>query len=129
MMQSCGTGLFNTPNSSSIISVVDRSRYGVVSALTQLVRNSANVVSVAVATTVVVLTMATYGVEPKLDAVNPSVATAFVAGLRWAFLLMGCVLTLGAVISLIRALGTRKTTPLAPIAERQDAPAGAPGDN
>ena len=129
MMQSCGTGLFNTPNSSSIISVVDRSRYGVVSALTQLVRNSANVVSVAVATTVVVLTMATYGVEPKLDAVNPSVATAFVAGLRWAFLLMGCVLTLGAVISLIRALGTRKTTPLAPIAERQDAPVSAPGDN
>ena len=104
MMQSSGNGIFNSPNSSSIISVVDRSRYGVVSALTQLVRNSANVVSVAVSTTIVVSTMATYGVEPKLEAVNPEVATAFVAGLRWAFLMLGAALATGAAISLYRAV-------------------------
>ncbi len=111
MLQSCGTALFNSPNSSSIISVVDRSRYGVVSALTQLVRNSANVVSVAVATVVIVTTMATYGVEPKLDAVNPQVSTAFIAGLRWAFLLMGAFLTIGVAISITRTWG--KKTPAA----------------
>ena len=125
MMQSSGNGIFNSPNSSSILSVVDRSRYGVVSALTQLVRNSANVVSVAVSTTVVVSTMATYGVEPKLEAVNPEVATAFVAGLRWAFLMLGAALATGAAISLYRALsnwaGLRKT-PVA--AEPQPRPAG-----
>ena len=104
MMQSTGNGIFNSPNSSSILSVVDRSRYGVVSALTQLVRNSANVVSVAVSTTVVVSTMATYGVEPKLEAVNPEVATAFVDGLRWAFLMLGAALATGAAISLYRAM-------------------------
>ena len=108
MMQSSGTGLFNSPNSSSIISVVDRSRYGVVSALTQLIRNSANVVSVAVATTIVVSTMATYGVEPKLEAVNPEVATAFVAGLRWAFLAMGCALATGVAICIYRAVASRR---------------------
>ena len=108
MMQSSGTGLFNSPNNSSIISVVDRSRYGVVSALTQLIRNSANVVSVAVATTIVVSTMATYGVEPKLEAVNPEVATAFVAGLRWAFLAMGCGLATSFAISLYRAIAARQ---------------------
>ena len=108
MMQSSGTGLFNSPNNSSIISVVDRSRYGVVSALTQLIRNSANVVSVAVATTIVVSTMASYGVEPKLEAVNPEVATAFVAGLRWAFLAMGCGLAAAAAISLYRAVAARQ---------------------
>ena len=108
MMQSSGTGLFNSPNSSSIISVVDRSRYGVVSALTQLIRNSANVVSVAVATTIVVSTMATYGVEPKLEAVNPEVATAFVAGLRWAFMAMGFALAIGVAISIYRAIGNRR---------------------
>jgi len=125
MMQSSGNGIFNSPNSSSILSVVDRSRYGVVSALTQLVRNSANVVSVAVSTTVVVSTMATYGVEPKLEAVNPEVATAFVAGLRWAFLMLGAALAAGAAISLYRALsnwaGLRKT-PVA--ADPQPRPAG-----
>ena len=108
MMQSSGTGLFNSPNSSSIISVVDRSRYGVVSALTQLIRNSANVVSVAVATTIVVSTMATYGLEPKLEAVNPEVATAFVAGLRWAFIAMGCALATGVAICIYRAISSRR---------------------
>jgi EmrB/QacA subfamily drug resistance transporter len=125
MMQSSGNGIFNSPNSSSILSVVDRSRYGVVSALTQLVRNSANVVSVAVSTTIVVSTMATYGVEPKLDAVNPEVAAAFVAGLRWAFLMLGVALATGAGISLYRAISTRTAVPQPPIAtEPQPRPAG-----
>ena len=125
MMQSSGNGIFNSPNSSSILSVVDRSRYGVVSALTQLVRNSANVVSVAVSTTVVVSTMATYGVEPKLEAVNPEVATAFVAGLRWAFLMLGAALATGAAISLYRALSARTAVPEPPITpEPQARPAG-----
>ena len=120
MMQSSGTGLFNSPNSSSIISVVDRSRYGVVSALTQLIRNSANVVSVAVATTIVVSTMATYGVEPKLEAVNPEVATAFVSGLRWAFLAMGCALATGVAICIYRAIATRRPAEPPAVAPRPE---------
>ena len=125
MMQSSGNGIFNSPNSSSILSVVDRSRYGVVSALTQLVRNSANVVSVAVSTTIVVSTMATYGVEPKLEAVNPEVATAFVAGLRWAFLMLGVALATGAGISLYRAASNRTAVPKPPVApEPQPRPVG-----
>jgi len=125
MMQSSGNGIFNSPNSSSILSVVDRSRYGVVSALTQLVRNSANVVSVAVSTTIVVSTMATYGVEPKLEAVNPEVATAFVAGLRWAFLMLGAALATGAAISLYRAVSNWAALRKLPVApEPQPRPAG-----
>ena len=128
MMQSAGTGLFNSPNNSSILSVVDRSRYGVVSALTQLIRNSANVVSVAVSTMVVVSTMAAYGVEPKLEAVNPEVATAFVAGLRWAFLMLGSSLAVGAVISVYRAMGRRRPGGR-PESGRTPAAGGAPGDD
>ena len=125
MLQSSGTGVFNSPNSSSILSVVERSRYGVVSALTQLVRNSANVVSVAVATTVVVSTMATYGVEPKLEAVNPEVSAAFVAGLRWAFLMLGSALAVGAGISLYRALSSRKPAVDTPAAQTEPRGAGS----
>ena len=125
MMQSSGNGIFNSPNSSSILSVVDRSRYGVVSALTQLVRNSANVVSVAVSTTIVVSTMATYEVEPKLEAVNPEVATAFVAGLRWAFLMLGAALATGAAISLYRAVSNWAALRKLPVApDPQPRPAG-----
>jgi EmrB/QacA subfamily drug resistance transporter len=102
MAQSTGTALFNSPNNSSILSAVDRAQYGVVSALTQLVRNSANVTSIAIATTVVVATMSSRGIEPSLDAVSPAVADAFVAGLRWAFWMMGGLLMVGISLAAIR---------------------------
>jgi len=102
MAQSTGTALFNSPNNSSILSAVDRAQYGVVSALTQLVRNSANVTSIAIATTVVVATMGAKGVEPSLDAVSPAVSEAFVAGLRWAFWMMGGLLLVGVLFSALR---------------------------
>ena len=102
MLQSFGTGLFFTPNSSSILSAVERSSYGVVSALTQLVRNSANVTSIALATTVVVTVMGAKGVEPSLDAVSPLVADAFLSGLRLTFWLMAGTLLVGVVLSIIR---------------------------
>jgi hypothetical protein len=117
MFQSTGMGMFNSPNNSSIFSAVERSRYGVVAALTQLIRNSANVVSVAVATTAVVTVMGLRGVEPSLDAVSPQVADAFVAGLRVAFLLMGGLTTLGLVIAFFQ--GERASPEAAAIRQPQ----------
>jgi hypothetical protein len=102
VFQSLGTGLFNSPNNSSIMSAVERSRYGVIAALTNLTRNSANVVSVALATTIVVTIMAWQGVEPSLEAVSPQVAGAFVAGLRWAFLFQGALLLVGVVVTIFK---------------------------
>jgi MFS family permease len=109
MLQGTASGLFHSPNSSSILSAVERSRYGVISALTQLMRNSANVTSVALATTVVVVTMGSLGVEPSLDVVSPEVADAFVTGLHRAFYLMGGLLVLGVVICLVRGDRPRET--------------------
>tara|TARA_B100000315_G_scaffold180188_1_gene169003 strand:+ start:78 stop:1547 length:1470 start_codon:yes stop_codon:yes gene_type:complete len=108
MLMSTGTGLFNSPNNSSIMSAVERSRYGVISALTQLVRNSANVTSVALSTTIVVVTMGSLGVPPSLDAVSLHPG-AFVAGLHWAFLMMGILLAVGTIICLVRGEGPRET--------------------
>ena len=111
VFQGVGTGLFNSPNSSSILSAVERSSYGVIASLTQLVRNSANVTSVAIATTIVVMVMGFQGAEPSLDAVSPMVAGAFVAGMRWAFMFMGSALAIAAVLSFIR--GERAAPPTA----------------
>ena len=102
MLQSTGTALFNSPNNSSIMSAVERSSYGVMSSLTQLVRNSANVISVAVATAVIVFTMGSLGVEASLDAVSPEVAGAFVRGLNRVFWMMGGLLVIGMIIVLAR---------------------------
>ncbi len=124
MAQSAGMALFNSPNQSSLLSAVERNQYGVVSALTQLIRNSANVTSIAVATTVVVVTMGTYGVEPSLDAVSPAVADAFVAGLKWAFILMAAMLLTGVALAVIRG-ERRRVEPTAP--PRRE-PAQSPAD-
>ena len=123
MAQSAGMALFNSPNQSSLLSAVERNQYGVVSALTQLIRNSANVTSIAVATTVVVVTMGTYGVEPSLDAVSPAVADAFVAGLRWAFILMAAMLLTGVALAVIRGERQRAEPASPPRREPAESPA------
>ena len=119
MLQSTGIGLFNSPNNSSIYAGVESSSYGVVASLTQLVRNSANVVSIAMATTVVVVVMGMKGAEPSLDAVSPQVADAFVSGLRAAFLVMGGFTTVGLIITIVR--GNRAPSPQPSQIEREGA--------
>ena len=119
MLQSIGMALFNTPNNSSILSAVERPQYGITSALTQLVRNSANVTSIALTTTVVVATMGSRGVEPSLDAVSPAVADAFVAGLKLSFWMLGGLLVLGVGVAVWR--GERAKDAPAPLPETASA--------
>ena len=109
VIQSAGFGLFSSPNNSSVFSAVEQSRYGVVSAVTQLVRNTANVTGIALATTVVVVTMGSRGVEPSLDAVSPQVASAFIAGLHRAFMLLGALLVVGVAIAFLRGERVKET--------------------
>ena len=81
LLQSCGLGFFNSPNSSPILSVVERQRYGVVTALLNLMRNSAQVMGIAVATAIVTATMASMGYAASLDAVSDAPG-AFTTGFR-----------------------------------------------
>ena len=74
-------------------------------------RNTANLTSVAMVTAIVVITMGSMGVEPSLSAVSPEVADAFLAGLRRAFLVMGCLLVFGMVICIARGERAKVVTP------------------
>ena len=89
ILVNCGMGMFYSPNSSSVLSAVGRESYGVVSGFLNLVRNSANVISLAIATTIVTVTMGSLGFEPSLEAVRTSavegVRGAFTVGMRYAF--------------------------------------------
>ena len=94
--------MFYSPNTSSVLSAVELEKYGIVSALLSLIRNGANIVSLAMATAIVTATMASLGFEPSLDAVKGSaeagVGHAFTVGLRNAVLvMMGLVLIAGAL--------------------------------
>ena len=107
VLSSAGMGLFNSPNSSSIYSAVEANKYGVVGALTQLMRNSANVTSIAIATAIVTATMASQGYPASLQACADSggisgVCEAFTAGFRNSALVMGCLLASGIVVSYVK---------------------------
>ena len=88
-LQGLGMGIYYTPNTASVLSVVERERYGVATAFLNMTRNAASVAGVGMATTIVTMNMAAGGFEPTLDAVAAGaegVEEAFTGGLRIAFL-------------------------------------------
>lgn len=99
-MQGLGMGIYYTPNTASILNVVERERYGVATAFLNMTRNAASVAGVGMTTTIVTMNMAAGGFEPTLDAVSAGaegVEAAFTGGLRIAFLSL-CAFIGGAII-------------------------------
>ena len=123
IIQSSGMGLFQSPNHSAILSTVEPSKYGVVAGLTQLMRNSANLTSVALSTALVTGVMAFKGYPPSLDAVTDAPG-AFTSGLQVTFLTMGGAGVLGMVVSFLK--GERPAEIQAPASSAQ--PSGSPSD-
>jgi EmrB/QacA subfamily drug resistance transporter len=103
ILHSSGMGVFYSPNTSSVLSTVERESYGIVSAFLNLVRNAGNVTSVAVATSIITATMGAMGFEPNLNAVQDGgasgVSQAFTSGLRNAYMTMAGLLLLAMALS------------------------------
>ena len=122
-LASCGMGVFHSPNSSSIFTSVPQTRYGVVSALLTLMRNSASVTSIAISVAIVTAVMAHMGQPPSLAAVSDAnggteVLHAFTMGMRVSFLALGALLVAGVAVTYLRGMGrTEQPAPL---------PVGAP---
>lgn len=124
ILTSGGQGTFYSPNSSSVLSAVELEEYGIVSALLNLVRNGANITSLAMATAIVTATMGAMGFEPSLEAVRESteagVKHAFSVGLRNAFLTMMSLLIVGMAVSAIKAEKAKELAPTSPRAAGQN---------
>ena len=108
LIQSVGSGLFQSPNSASIFSAADSSRHGVVAAFVNLSRNSGNVTGVAIATSIVTAVMASGGFEPNIDAVldaapGSGILDSFMTGLKVAFFAMGILQVIGAIASAFKS--------------------------
>ncbi len=99
-----GMATFSSPNTSAIMGSLPPSKYGIVSGFVNLARTSANVSGIAISTTLVTITMASYGYEPSLSVIadggGEGVRLAFVTGLSLALkvscglMLMALALTL-----------------------------------
>ena len=106
LMQNLGMGVFYGPNNSSIMSAVEKSRYGVVAGFLNLVRNSSNVASIAMGTAVVTAFMAAGGYPPSLSGVTADsdlgLLEAFTEGFSFYLLMMSGLLVLGMVASFFK---------------------------
>lgn len=124
-----GIGTFNSPNSSAIFSSVPRDRYGVIGGFISMIRNSGQVIGVAIAGAVVVAAIAPVVGDAGLDALRTggngagrnALLDAFMQGFRQVFLLSAIIAACGAVISILRGPSTVAAAPAAP--------AAVPGDD
>ena len=113
-LQGIGIGMFFSPNASAVLSTVERERYGIATAFLNMVRNTANVTGVGLATTIVAVTMASMGHEPTLDVVASAgdvevVKAAFTQGLRTAYIVMSSFLVIAIVLSLVNGEARAET--------------------
>lgn len=120
VLQGGGTGMFSPTNTSSVFGAVGKSRYGIVSALLELMRNFSNMTGVVFATLIVTATMASMGFGASLttftDQADFKVSLAFTSGVRTVFLILVGLQVLVAILSLIqgsrtRLIGRRTTDP------------------
>ena len=106
ILSGVGMGTFSSPNTSAIMGSLPRNRYGVVSGFVNLARTSANVSGIALATTLVTITMASQGFEPNLSAISDGsgegVRLAFVEGLSTALRVSGVLMVLALVLTVVR---------------------------
>ena len=106
VLSGVGMGTFSSPNTSAIMGSLPRDKFGVVSGFVNLARTSANVSGVALATTLVTVTMASQGFEPNLSAVSEAggdgIRLAFVEGLSTALRVSGAMMVLALVLTAVR---------------------------
>ena len=141
ILSGLGMGTFSSPNTSAIMGSLPRDKYGVVSGFVNLTRTSANVSGVAISTTIVTITMASFGFEPSLSALGDggggaAVRGAFVTGMSRALMVSGGLMLAALALTLVRPeyepprpsappAGRQAAAPTSP-AERQSGRRGAP---
>ena len=102
-----GMGFFYSPNSASVLSVVERERYGVGTAFLQLTRNSASIIGISITTALITIVMGSMGYEPSLDAIYKSGVTtglkdAFMAGLSLALRVQAALVLVAVLLTLTK---------------------------
>jgi EmrB/QacA subfamily drug resistance transporter len=105
-----GTGIFSSPNNSTVMGNVSREQLGVASGILAAMRNIGMALGIAVAGAIL------YNAAPVVLNWNPSIFAssdvhAFMNGLRWAYLVGAMLAGTAALTSLIAASQRKQTQP------------------
>ena len=105
-LQGCGAGIFMSPNNSAIMNSIDSSHFGIGSGFMNLIRATASLSGIAIATTIVVITMTQLNFEPNLSNITDSsdngIKLSFISGMKNSFTIAGFIMYVSAIISIIR---------------------------
>ena len=108
-----GMGFFYSPNSSSVLSVINSSDYGVGTAFLNLIRNSANIIGISMATMIITAMMAHSGFEASLDAVNDpnygdGITVAFISGLSLTLRIQGFLILASVLLTVTKNIKSKR---------------------
>lgn len=105
-----GNGIFMSPNTSAVLGAAPRAQYGATGGFVSMVRNTGQVIGVAIAGAIVLHALGpaagAHGLGALRDASEGAdrgpLAAAFVAGFRHAYFFAAALATIGVVVSLSR---------------------------
>ncbi len=105
-LASLGNSLFQTPNTSLVMSTVPPNKLGVAGSLNALVRNLGMTIGILLSTSVLYHQMSAELGYEVLGYVEGE-AAAFIFGMHWAYLVAGSICVLGALLTGIRLRNNR----------------------
>ena len=104
---SLGSGIFQSPNNSLIMSTVKKNELGIAGSINGLVRNLGTTTGIALSTNILYSRMSSkvgYKVSGYIDG-RPDV---FIYAMRFVFIGIGLICLIGAILSIIRVVNKRK---------------------
>ena len=104
---SLGSGIFQSPNNSLIMSTVDKDKLGIAGSINGLIRNLGITSGIACSTSVLYSRMSSkigYKVSGYID----GRADVFIYGMKYVFLFIGIICLIGAILSVVRVTKNKK---------------------
>lgn len=103
---SVGTGLFQSPNNSLVMSTVAKNKLGIAGSINALVRNLGMVSGIALATTLLYGRMS-YKIGHRVTDFVPGRNDVFIYGMRTVYITAGVISFVGAVLTFLRLVGKK----------------------
>ena len=100
---SLGSGMFQSPNNSLIMSTVDKSKLGIAGSINGLIRNLGITVGIALSTSLL-YTMMSNKIGYKVSGYVEGRADIFIYGMRFVFIGIAIISLIGAILTLLRVL-------------------------
>lgn len=103
---SLGSGIFQSPNNSLIMSTVDKTKLGIAGSVNGLVRNLGTTTGIALSTSILYSRMSSK-IGYKVSGYVEGRADIFIYAMRFVFAGIGCICLIGAILTLLRVIKSK----------------------